>query len=1039
MGFRGDLSTINLADLFQTLSANQKVGTLIVADGESRKCIYFGAEGVRLLSTGKRRGLHLGEMLVRSGKITQNELQDALAIQKKLGLMLGEVFQKVGLVTKEEVQAAIRQQIEEEIYDLFSWKEANFEFQEGALPPPELLSPDQPVIFAVFDSNSLVMEAARRLDEWEVLNRGIPDHRVIFIPALPSDQLPPAAPATDASILLLTDGTRNVERIIADSHASKFDACSKLYRLLQQGVLKPATADDLRALAQSCWSAGDQDRACAVLQAAVDIAPEDAAIRQPLAQMLKFRGKWPEAAQHYNVLAQAYLRQNLTDQAFVAYQAALECHPTNLESRAGLFGIHMKRDSHDRALGEAKILVPALMAEKEWDRARAVCQEMLAVDPTSLEMRVHLANVLQELGDKGTAQAQLKQALDALPARATQDLTALYERILTIDPTRKDILSRLEKYIGDHRSRQSKILRRRTTGAMLGAALSVCALWLLYEGIAGRGIDALCEEARTLAKLGNYDAGVAKLQPVISGYPFTRAASRARREQDTIVHLRDRARQDAEELDRHQRDRYAQLLNQGASLEDENPVSAMATYQEVMAWALDPANRAADLCERAKKRIENLNRYFTEAEEVAAAARKLEESGRYDEARDRWKKLLSSYRKAPAAESITFPLRVETVPRGARILRDGVVVGAGPVLLRLRPGEGCDLRVEARGFLPQNRPVRSGEPATVVVSLEKTFLWQFTADGAIETRPVTTRDRVLFGSRDRILYALERASGTVAWKFAADVSGDFLSSPLLAGGTVIAGSNDGYVYGVRLNDGKLAWKYRVGKFVKSSPALAEAGRLAIFGGCDGRVHAVRVDSGEAAWTFPTGGEVLSSPAVLRDLVYVGSDDGTLYALAAATGKKAWGAKLGDMARGGVTASPAAVLIGCLDGKLYAFSPSGAPLWQFATRGAITAQPVVAEGLVLVGSRDGALYAVDLARGTLAWRCDTGKPITGAVAVSGKTVFAGSESGALLALELATGQILWKLQSGGPIHSTPAVDDGAVYFGNDDRHLFALEE
>ncbi|MEK7867075.1 MAG: DUF4388 domain-containing protein, partial [Planctomycetota bacterium] len=70
MGFKGDLSTISLADIFQTLSATQKQGTLNVGDGESVKAIYFGPEGVRLLSSGRRRLLRLGEMLVQAGRIT---------------------------------------------------------------------------------------------------------------------------------------------------------------------------------------------------------------------------------------------------------------------------------------------------------------------------------------------------------------------------------------------------------------------------------------------------------------------------------------------------------------------------------------------------------------------------------------------------------------------------------------------------------------------------------------------------------------------------------------------------------------------------------------------------------------------------------------------------------------------------------------------------------------------------------------------------------------------------------------------------------
>ena len=77
-GFRGDLSTLGLADIFQTLSNSQKEGTLVVGDGESRKCIYFGKEGLSLLSLGSRKGLRICDLLLKAGKISPDQLKDLL-------------------------------------------------------------------------------------------------------------------------------------------------------------------------------------------------------------------------------------------------------------------------------------------------------------------------------------------------------------------------------------------------------------------------------------------------------------------------------------------------------------------------------------------------------------------------------------------------------------------------------------------------------------------------------------------------------------------------------------------------------------------------------------------------------------------------------------------------------------------------------------------------------------------------------------------------------------------------------------------------
>src|SRR4029079_10634065 len=150
MSFKGDLSTIGLGEVFQMISMSQKEGTLIVQDTESRKCVFFGVSGVQLLSSGRRKGMKIGDMLVRAGKVTEDQLQDALEngrIQKK---KVGEVLVESGVVAEDEIKKIVREQIEEEIYDLFLWKKADFEYVEGPAAE-DLKDPDAQVTQLYFD------------------------------------------------------------------------------------------------------------------------------------------------------------------------------------------------------------------------------------------------------------------------------------------------------------------------------------------------------------------------------------------------------------------------------------------------------------------------------------------------------------------------------------------------------------------------------------------------------------------------------------------------------------------------------------------------------------------------------------------------------------------------------------------------------------------------------------------------------------------------------------------------------------------------
>jgi eukaryotic-like serine/threonine-protein kinase len=107
-------------------------------------------------------------------------------------------------------------------------------------------------------------------------------------------------------------------------------------------------------------------------------------------------------------------------------------------------------------------------------------------------------------------------------------------------------------------------------------------------------------------------------------------------------------------------------------------------------------------------------------------------------------------------------------------------------------------------------------------------------------------------------YALDAASGTLAWKFAtggerrfsgrhlhgaepaAEVMPDpfdvFLSSPVIAGGMVFFGSGDGNVYALEAAGGTLRWRFHTGNVVHASPAVA--GDTLYVGSWDGQLYAI---------------------------------------------------------------------------------------------------------------------------------------------------------------------------------------------------------
>src|SRR5258705_14013628 len=99
--------------------------------------------------------------------------------EKNYRRLLGEELVNSSHVTRKGIQEVVRAQIGEEIYDLFLWKRAGFEFIEGP-PVEELRDPESHVIRLSFDLNMLLLEAVRRTDEWTRINLKIQGMDCVF-------------------------------------------------------------------------------------------------------------------------------------------------------------------------------------------------------------------------------------------------------------------------------------------------------------------------------------------------------------------------------------------------------------------------------------------------------------------------------------------------------------------------------------------------------------------------------------------------------------------------------------------------------------------------------------------------------------------------------------------------------------------------------------------------------------------------------------------------------------------------------------------
>jgi len=100
-------------------------------------------------------------------------------------------------------------------------------------------------------------------------------------------------------------------------------------------------------------------------------------------------------------------------------------------------------------------------------------------------------------------------------------------------------------------------------------------------------------------------------------------------------------------------------------------------------------------------------------------------------------------------------------------------------------------------------------------------------------------------------------------------------------------------------------------------------------------------------------------------VFVGTKSGNLYALDAKTGKEAWKYASGSAILHTVACADGKVVLACIDGSVRAVSESdGSEVWRFQENQwyAFSAAPLLADGSVFIGQRQGVFFALDLRNG-----------------------------------------------------------------------------
>lgn len=185
-----------------------------------------------------------------------------------------------------------------------------------------------------------------------------------------------------------------------------------------------------------------------------------------------------------------------------------------------------------------------------------------------------------------------------------------------------------------------------------------------------------------------------------------------------------------------------------------------------------------------------------------------------------------------------------------------------------------------------------------------------------------------------------------------------------------------------------------------------------------------------------------TPAVDAGSVYGANTEGEITKIDIASGKVIWRVNVGETISGGVGVGNGLVLVGTNQGSLYALDYAGKILWKSKLSSEILSVPRYFDGNVIVRTGDNHIYGIDAADGNRKWVYERSTPSLAlrssvGIVVDGGAVYAGFAGGKLAAIRADNGKLIWEATVAQPkgvteieriadITSLPFIDGPVVY-------------
>ncbi len=230
---RGNLTSFRLPDVLTFLASARKSGTLTLTSGGSEATVFFD-KGSVVYAGSNQETLRLGAVLLRKKKISAEQRAAIDKLMHAEGGRFGQIAVQQGLLTDDQLRDFLKVQVSEIIYDSFVWPGGTFAFIDDTVLPPYAVT-------IAIDLSNLIMEGARRIEEWEECERLLPDNTVVFKVVSNPDAEKITLSLDEWKILFLINGRRKLGELALAADEEPLHVYRVIYGLFGNKLIEPVT------------------------------------------------------------------------------------------------------------------------------------------------------------------------------------------------------------------------------------------------------------------------------------------------------------------------------------------------------------------------------------------------------------------------------------------------------------------------------------------------------------------------------------------------------------------------------------------------------------------------------------------------------------------------------------------------------------------------------------------------------------------------------------------------------------------------------